>query len=339
MLDDSLKRDMGRFLFSLDQQDFASVYESGRMAIRLVDTRTQHPHPIFDTAPGLRVFVPQTDLVFETSDGREFRLLRGETTVAQGPIEGVNGGHDGHSHAERALDPDVSWSARVEAFFPNYLRGAEGGDATRGPDLTNPAVRWTLLADGEPVGSDLAFQAPQYRGMRFTDLPIQAVFEAYEPTTLTTWEEGNEITLRLRFTAAGNGEAIGEARVAVGELHELSVDASEAGDVPTTGPAAAESEIPSLGTYSASLVGRMPAAYSGLSVMRESMGMKIFFYVSFLLFLGGPLLAFTAAHCQVWAWVAPDGSRALVGGRARGRRAKLSQILDRVEAEVKEDDG
>jgi hypothetical protein len=97
--------------------------------------------------------------------------------------------------------------------------------------------------------------------------------------------------------------------------------------------------IQSTGPYSASVVGRLPAAYSGLSVMRESMGLKVFFYLSFLLFLLGPFVAFGFTHCRVWAWVDPAGDRILIGGQARGRRARLAQLLDHVETDLTEDRG
>jgi cytochrome c biogenesis protein ResB len=90
------------------------------------------------------------------------------------------------------------------------------------------------------------------------------------------------------------------------------------------------------GDFSATVVGRLPAAYSGLSVMREPQGLKAFFFVAFFLFLGGPLLAFTSAFRQVWVWIDPEGNRALLGGRVRGRRASLGPLLDRLVADLKE---
>lgn len=90
------------------------------------------------------------------------------------------------------------------------------------------------------------------------------------------------------------------------------------------------------GPFVAHAVGQLPAAYSVLSVMRESEGLKLFFYLSFLLFLCGPLLAFLASHRQVWALVDAASGTTLIGGAAHGRRDALNHLLDRVETDLRE---
>jgi cytochrome c biogenesis protein ResB len=181
MLDDNLEPSQGRFLSSLDGQDFMRLFDRGRLAVELTDTRTQHHYPVFDAGVGTCVSVPQSDLFFEMTDDQRFALYRGAEPLGQGEVNGA---------------------------------------------------------------------------------------------------------------------------------------------APTAG-------------LTARIVGRLPAAYTGLTVMREPQGLKLFFYLSFLLFLGGPFLAFTASHRQVWAWVDSKSRRALIGGRARGRREALTGLLNRIEADLR----
>jgi hypothetical protein len=91
--------------------------------------------------------------------------------------------------------------------------------------------------------------------------------------------------------------------------------------------------------YRAEIVGRLPAAYSGLAVMREPKALKAFFYLCFTLFLVGPLIAFGVTHTRVWGWVDPTTGRALIGGTAKGRRARLDTTLDRIALDLQEEKG
>ncbi len=340
MLDRTLDQRQGRYFQSMDGQAFVDLYQGGRLAIQLVNPTTGQRLPVFDAGVGLRVPVSQSDLMFETPDGRNFHLLRGETVVGQGVISGAQdftGNIPGHNHpppAAEQIEADT-WAVRIDALYPTYRRGPEG-NSTAGPEMTNPAISWTLLGDGEPVGTDLDFFNPQFHSMQFANLPIVATFEGYEPADLATWEPGEEITLHFHFNVASTGEMIEATEMRIGEVLELAVQMPPSSSQPATSELE-EEELLALGPFTAALVGQMPGAYSGLAVMKESMSLKIFFYVSFLLFLTGPFVSFGFVHCRVWAWVAPDGSHALVGGNARGRRARLSHILDRVESRMKAD--
>jgi cytochrome c biogenesis protein ResB len=340
VLDNRMEDSMARFLRSLDMGAFNAAARQGRLTIQLVDTRTQRRLPPFDAGLGTRVPVPQSDLMFETADGRTFRLFGGNEVIAQGPLE------DGEGHNHGAVDAptpatavsDQAWTVLVNELFPNYRRVPEG-DSTDGSAMTNPAIRWTLFANGAPVGQSLAFNAESFRGMRFGEVPVLAIFESYEPSDLENWEPGDEITLHVNFVKADSQEAIGSLDLQVGEARNLTT-VSEPSDAPTSQPTSAPlnatPSVPAMGHHTAAIVGHEPAAYSGLSVMKEFIGLKWFFYISFALFLAGPLIAFLLAHCQVWVWVSQDGKRAMVGGRVRGRRSKLSHILDAIERDLKE---
>lgn len=201
LLDSRLEMATAREFAQTDGEAFVRLLQEGRLTVRLVDTGAGRLYPDFDVGAGTCVPVPQSDLFFETPDGRRFRVLHGQTVLAEGEI------------------------ANADLAFP----GADKASRPRTP-------------------------APPQSGGRFT----------------------------------------------------------------------------------AAFVGRQPAAYSGLGVMREPKSLKAFFYVSFLLFLSGPFIAFTVAHCQVWAWVDPAGRRALIGGRARGRRTALAPLLDRLATQIKE---
>ncbi|MBN1477425.1 cytochrome c biogenesis protein ResB [Candidatus Sumerlaeota bacterium] len=311
ILNSGLEPGMRDFFLRMDRDRFADLIRRGRLAIRLTDTRTGAVLPDLDAGVGARASVPlNDDLTFETPDGLSFLVRRGEEVIGSGPLGGLE---------STALGG--SWSARVEALYPNYRRGA-AGHSTEGDAMTNPAVRWTLLRDGVALGSDLAFSAESFRAMHFTDLPIQAQFEGYEPADLAEWREGDEIALRLRFTDESTDQTVATAMARVGEVFDL--------DVGDDSPAQAMPDQPAVGPHTAQIVGTMPAAYSGLSVMRESMRIKIFFYVAFLLFLGGPLMAFSLTHLRVMAWVDPSTGRVTLGGRARGNRLRLDAALDRI---------
>jgi cytochrome c biogenesis protein ResB len=311
ILNSRLDPEMGDFLRRMDRDRFVDLARQGRLAVRLTDTRTGAVLPDLDAGVGSRARVPlNDDLTFETPDGLSFAVRRGEEIISSGPLGGLD-----------SIALEGSWSARVDALYPNYSRGAEG-HASDGDAMTNPAVRWTLLRDGVALGSDLAFFAESFRAMHFTDLPIQAQFEGFEPADLTEWREGDEITLRLRFTDESSGQTAVTVMAPVGEAVDLSVE----GDSPVP----PIPDRPAVGPHTAQIVGTMPAAYSGLSVMRESMRIKVYFYVAFLLFLGGPFMAFTLTHLRVMAWVDPSTGRVVLGGRARGNRLRLDSALDRI---------
>jgi ResB-like family protein len=329
MLDESLGGGMERFLGSMDQRDYLRLRGEGRLEIHLADARSGQRLPRFDAAPGVRVSIPQSDLMFETPNGREFRILSGETVIASGPL-GESDAAIAHNHSHA----DEGWAVRIDALHPNYRRTAEG-HSSDGAGMTNPALQWTLLSHGEPVGSDLAFHSAQFRDMHFNELPVTLTFERYNPTSLLEWREGEAISLDVAVTDRHTEERHGLRDLTLGEVRDLA----PAVDVPEPTAEVEIVEIPSVGPYTAAVAGRLPAAYSGLSVMRESMGLRVFFYLSFLLFLLGPFVAFGFTHCRVWAWVDPSGNRILIGGQARGRRARLEQLLDHVENDLTEDRG
>lgn len=317
ILDDRLSARDERLLSQMDGQHFVRLRTNGRLAIELTDTASGRVYPVFDAAPGCRVSIPRSDLAFDLGTGGAFTVMRGEAVLAEGQID-TAGGQDHSPHAHYAV--------RVDAFYPNYQRDL-AGDATNGPSLGNPAIRWTLLRDGEPVGTDLAFQAEHFRGMRFADLPVGVDFTGFEPASLEAWTSGDPITLSLHAVDPSTGTLVSAASAEIGTVVALA-QPGEAVHPPQ--------DTASTAPFVARVTGRQPAAYTVLSVMREPAGLKLFFYASFLLFLLGPLLAFLGAHCQVWAWVDEAKGLILVGGRVRGRRDRLPALLDRISNDLQE---
>jgi hypothetical protein len=309
ILDDNLAESDGNRFYSLDGDGFLHLLEEGRAAIELVDESSGRVYPVFDAAPGVAVPVPQSDLMFEITGETTWSLHRGETHLAEGSFAGAPAGG--------------AYEARIDGFYPHYMLGAQG-DSTLDAEIVNPAIRWALLENGREIGSDLAFGAEGFREMRFANLAVQAIFTGWEPETLTSWNPGEPIALRVQFVVSATDTVIEPEPVAVGAT--ISLGASE--DVAPLSSAATG--------FTARRVGRLPGAYTMLSVMREPAGLKAFFYASFLLFLGGPFLAFATSHCQVWALVDSARSRVLIGGRARGRRQALGTLLNRIQHDLEE---
>jgi hypothetical protein len=277
------------------------------------------------------VNVPQSDFEFELTDATHFRVFEAGHRIADGALEyaaRVDPPPTGEEFPENLRG--VLWAVRVDGLFPDYIRTAEG-DSSRSARLDNPAVRWTLLRDGLEVGNDLSFQHEGLRDQSFAELPIRARLLGHEPASLTNWIPGQPIALQVEFADAASGVAIATNTLGIGSVHLISSPTpSDAASVES-----AHTHVHTEGArFTATALGRMPAAYSVFTVMQESTSLKSFFYVSFFLFLGGPLLAFTKAHWQIWAWVAPDGRRVLLGGRARGRRTSLPKVLDRLAEKV-----
>jgi hypothetical protein len=336
VLDRDLEIDDARLLASMDGEMFLQLLERGRMAVRLVDNRTQREYPIFDVGAGCRVRVPQSDFEFATPDGFHFALMRDAVPVAEGTIDNPASAIRLDSAAAGELDGAV-WAARIDGLYPNYAR-TEEGDATEGAQMENPAVRWTLLSSGRVVGQDLAFHRAEFRDMSFAELPVQARFVGFDPPDLTSWEPGQPIQVHFEFRDTQRGTVIGILPMAIGEIRIIRGQAPRDVTAPTPpdgGDAvAASSSRTGKAPFSATLVGHLPAAYSVLTIMRESQSLKLFFYLSFFLFLSGPILAFSAAHLQIWAWVDASGRRVRLGGRARGRRTALTKVLDRLAGEI-----
>lgn len=326
ILDDSMDQGMGRYLSRRDGSQFANLIRNGRLAIQLVNTQTGERTPIFDADVGLKVPIPQSQMMFETPDGNSFRLLSGDTVIASGPLDNLNGDSHaaGHNH---------TWAIRIDDFYPNYSRGPEG-HGTMGTNLGNPALAWTLISDGAPMGSDVAFNSENFRGMSFTDLPVTVAFEAYEPADLAEWNPGDPITFQLTVRLPESEEGFETPALTLGETWDLPSENDEA--EPASQPVAQPTEdIPTVGPYAAAVVGSIPGSYTALAVSRESNSLKYFFYLSFVLFLAGPFLSFTTAHMRVWAWVDTASKKVWIGGNARGRRAKLTHALDQIESELR----
>lgn len=124
----------------------------------------------------------------------------------------------------------------------------------------------------------------------------------------------------------------GDMVIASGPIEGTEV---AAGDIAPGGADVSEPPPPSTGSHSAALVGTLPGAYTGLGVMRESEVIKGYFYVCFLLFISGIILAFTTAHCQVFACPTADGRGIVIGGRVRGVRSRLTRLIDRLEQDLR----
>ncbi|NUP88411.1 MAG: cytochrome c biogenesis protein ResB [Candidatus Sumerlaeia bacterium] len=324
ILDSSLEPDQAQQFARMDGPAFADLRQRGRLAIRLVDNTLAREFPQFDAAPGVRVPVPNSDLEFETLDGRSFHILRAGQMLAHGTLRVP--GVTSQATAEVTAGP---WSIRVDNLYPDYQR-TEQGPVSRGSAMRNPAITYTLLRGENEIGSDTAFLAPEFRDMYFADLPLRARFLGHEPASAGDWTEGQAFAVRLALVDA-SGASLETVMMEIGETRRLTGGE----ELPAPDPHAfAGSADTSAQAFDASVSGRLPAAYSVFGVMRESDVLKIFFYLSFVLFGLGPYIAFASRHWQVWAWVAPDGSRALVGGRARGRRATLPAMLDQMKRDL-----